>query len=169
MTGWNTLIFLLATGGALVIATALERTGAEVPPAPFISDEPASMPMAARMVEIRAGHHGHYVTTAAIEHTPVVVLVDTGASKVALSYEDADRVGLKPFALRFDQPVATANGVVHAAVITIRRVEIENVVVHDVDGMVLPQGAMNGTLLGMSFLNRLAGFRISDGTLYLEQ
>jgi aspartyl protease family protein len=43
------------------------------------------------------------------------------------------------------------------------------VVVHDVDAMVLPQGAMRGTLLGMSFLGRLSGFRMSDGTLYLEE
>jgi aspartyl protease family protein len=129
----------------------------------------ASLSMAARVVEIRAGDHGHYVTTATIDHMPVMVLVDTGASKVALSYEDAERIGLKPFALSFDQPVATANGIVEAAVVTLDRVEVENVVVHDVAGMVLPQGAMRGTLLGMSFLNRLSGFRISDGTLYLEQ
>jgi aspartyl protease family protein len=127
------------------------------------------MPTLARMIEIRAGAHGHYVTTASIEHTPVTVLVDTGASKVALSYEDAERVGLHPFALRFDQPVATANGIVEAAVVNLRRIEIDNVVVYDVAGMVLPQGAMRGTLLGMSFLNRLSGFRMSDGTLYLEQ
>ncbi len=127
------------------------------------------MPTLARMIEIRAGDHGHYVTTASIEHMPVSVLVDTGASKVALSYEDAERIGLKPFALRFDQPVATANGVVEAATVTLRRIEIDNVIVHDVDGMVLPQGAMRGTLLGMSFLSRLRGFRMSDGTLYLEQ
>ncbi|MEX2430884.1 MAG: TIGR02281 family clan AA aspartic protease, partial [Dehalococcoidia bacterium] len=100
---------------------------------------------------------------------PVNVLVDTGASMVALSYEDAERVGLKPFALHFDQPVATANGIVEAAVVNLRRVEIDNVVVHDVGGMVLPEGAMRGTLLGMSFLSRLSGFRMSDGTLYLEQ
>jgi aspartyl protease family protein len=166
MTGRDTLIFLLATAGVMALAAAFESPDAEAPPPTFISDE---LPLAARMVEIRAGNHGHYVTTATIEHMPVSVLVDTGASKVALSYEDADRVGLNPFVLRFDQPVATANGIVHAALITLQRVEIENLVVYDVEGLVLPQGAMRGTLLGMSFLNRLSGFRISEGTLYLEQ
>jgi len=166
MTGRDTLIFLLATAGVMALAAAFESPDAEAPPPTFISDE---LPLVARMVEIRAGNHGHYVTTATIEHMPVSVLVDTGASKVALSYEDADRVGLNPFVLRFDQPVATANGIVHAALITLQRVEIENLVVYDVEGLVLPQGAMRGTLLGMSFLNRLSGFRISEGTLYLEQ
>lgn len=153
----NALLILLA--GAAAIAVAIPR--------PFVSTGP--LPMALRMVEIRAGDHGHYVTTATIEHIPVTVLVDTGASKVALSYEDAERIGLNPFALDFDQPVATANGVVGAALVTLDRIEVENVVVRDVGGIVLPQGAMTGTLLGMSFLNRLSGFRISDGTLYLEE
>jgi aspartyl protease family protein len=162
----NTLFFLFF-GAAIGVAGANLTPFADTPQ-PFISDEIA-MPKLARMIEIRAGDHGHYVTTASIEHMPVDVLVDTGASKVALSYEDAERIGLKPFALRFDQPVATANGIVEAATVTLRRIEIENVVVHDVDGMVLPEGAMRGTLLGMSFLSRLRGFRMSDGTLYLEQ
>jgi aspartyl protease family protein len=167
MTRLNTLFFLLF-GAAIGVAGANFTPFADTPQ-PFISDEIAPLPKLARMIEIRAGDHGHYVTTASIEHMPVSVLVDTGASKVALSYEDAERIGLKPFALSFDQPVATANGVVEAATVTLQRVEIDNVIVHDVDGMVLPQGAMRGTLLGMSFLSRLSGFRMSDGTLYLEQ
>jgi hypothetical protein len=96
MTGWNTLIFLLATAGALGLA-ACWSPGQPASPQPFISDEPAPLPLAPVVVEIPAGHHGHYVTTATIDHMPVAVLVDTGASKVALSYDDADRIGLNPF------------------------------------------------------------------------
>ena len=167
MTRLNTLFFLLF-GGAIGVAGATLAPFADTPQS-FISDEIAPLPKLARVIEIRAGDNGHYVITASIENMPVSVLVDTGASKVALSYEDAERIGLKPFALDFDQPVATANGVVEAATVTLRRIEIDNVIVHDVEGMVLPQGAMRGTLLGMSFLNRLSGCRISDGTLYLEE
>ncbi len=162
MTGLNMLPNWFV---AVALTAAAAFAGAPWPQ--FLGGEP--LPRLYRIIEIRAGAHGHYVTTASIEHMPVTVLVDTGASKVALSYEDAERVGLNPFALDFDQPVATANGLVKAAMITLRRVEIENVVVHDVDGMVLPEGAMQGTLLGMSFLGRLSGFRMSDGTLYLEE
>lgn len=172
MIGRNALIFILGFVCALGLASFVQpaedlllETGALPPVAATASPRP--MDLAARVVEIRAGDHGHFVTTAAIEHTPVTVVVDTGASKVALSYEDAERVGLHPFALDFDQPVATANGVTKAAAVTLRRVEIENVVIYDVEGVVLPQGAFNGTLLGMSFLSRLSGFRVADGTLYL--
>lgn len=162
MTGSNMLPYWLA---AVALTASAALAGAPWPP--FIGSEP--LPALYRTIQIRAGDQGQYVTTAIIEHMPVAVLVDTGASKVALSYEDAERIGLKPFALDFDQPVATANGLVNAATVTLRRVEIENVVVHDVDAMVLPEGAMQGTLLGMSFLGRLSGFRMSGGTLYLEE
>ena len=154
----SNMLFALLAGAAAAIAAAAQ---------PFAGT--GSLPMALRMVEIQAGDQGHYVTTATIDHIPVIVLVDTGASKVALSYEDAERIGLNPFGLNFDQPVTTANGVVGAALVTLDRIEVENVVVRDVGAIVLPQGAMRGTLLGMSFLNRLSGFRISDGTLYLEE
>jgi aspartyl protease family protein len=125
--------------------------------------------MPARTMEIRAGPSGHYVTTVEIERTPIVVLIDTGATKVALSYEDADRAGLKPFSLDFSIPVATANGIAKAAPVTIRRIEVGNIVVRDVEAVVLPEGAFSGTLLGMSFLSRLSSFGIRDGVLVLEE
>jgi aspartyl protease family protein len=118
--------------------------------------------------ELKADAGGHFITRADIEGATLNVLVDTGASAVALSYEDADRAGLHPLSLRYDVPVATANGLAQAARVTLRRVEIDRVLVRDVDGLVLPQGAMNGTLLGMSFLSRLRSFKVEDGVLTLE-
>lgn len=121
------------------------------------------------VTELRADRSGHYVAKAEINGTTIDVMVDTGASAVALSYEDADDAGLRPHSLDYDVPVATANGIMLAARVTLRRVEVEGVVVRDVDGLVLPEGAMRGTLLGMSFLSRLSGFRVEEGMLTLEQ
>jgi aspartyl protease family protein len=123
----------------------------------------------AASAEIAADHMGHFVTTAEIEHTAIRVLVDTGASFVALSYEDAEVTGLAPRTLTYDVPVTTANGQVDAARIVLDRVEIGNVLVRDVEGIVLPKGAYDGTLLGMSFLNKLSRFKVEDGTLYLDK
>jgi aspartyl protease family protein len=131
--------------------------------------EPTVRAEAARTVEIRAGSHGHFVAKAEIENTPVSVLIDTGATKVALSYEDAERIGLHPFSLTYDTPVYTANGLAKAASVTLSRVELDNVVVRDVEAVVMPQGVLQDSLLGMSFLSRLSVFRISDDTLYLEE
>ena len=118
--------------------------------------------------EIRADALGHFLTTAYIEHEPIKVLVDTGASLVALSYEDAEEAGLRPWTLTFDLPINTANGQVEAARVMLDRVEIDNLLVRDVEAVVLPKGAFDGTLLGMSFLNKLSGFKVEDGRLQLS-
>jgi len=145
-----------------------EDAGVEQP-APTAPRSPSQLSHAGRSVSIKAGDHGHYVARVEIERTPITVLIDTGATKVVMSYEDAGRIGLKPFSLDFKAPVSTANGIVRAAPVTLDRVEIADIQVRDVEALVLPEGAMTGTLLGMSFLNRLASFRVSQGMLILQQ
>lgn len=120
------------------------------------------------MTELQAGNNGHYFTRADINNRGVEVLVDTGASTVALSYEDAEKVGLRPGTLNFDIQVSTANGIGKAARVVLREVEIDNVRVSDVEGMVLQKGALRGTLLGMSFLSRLRSFSVENGKLVLK-
>ena len=120
------------------------------------------------MTELKAGHGGHFITSADINGTSIRVLVDTGATAVALSYEDARSVGLRPGSLDYTVPVSTANGVTQAARVRLKKVVIDGVSVDDVDGLVLPEGALEGTLLGMSFLGRLSSFRVEDGVLYLK-
>jgi aspartyl protease family protein len=121
----------------------------------------------AASTEISADALGHFFATAYIEHRPIKVLVDTGASLVALSYEDAEEAGLRPWTLSFDMPISTANGHTQAARVMLDRVEIENLLVRDVEAVVLPKGAFDGTLLGMSFLNKLSRFKVEDGRLQL--
>jgi aspartyl protease family protein len=122
----------------------------------------------AGMTELKADDRGHFIAKAEIDGSDITVMVDTGASVVALSYEDADEIGLRPGSLTYDTPVMTANGQINAARVTLRRVEIDGVRVRDVAGMVLPAGSMEGSLLGMSFLSHLRSFRVEDGVLRLE-
>jgi aspartyl protease family protein len=129
----------------------------------------AASDASATSAEVVADARGHFITMAEIEHTPIMVLVDTGASVVALSYEDAEQAGLAPRTLTYDVPINTANGRVEAARVVLDRVEIGNVLVRDVEGVVLPRGAYEGTLLGMSFLNRLSRFKVENGTLFLDE
>ncbi len=119
--------------------------------------------------ELQANGSGHFVTTADINGTDVKVLVDTGATVVALSYEDASDVGLHPSNLTYDVPVNTANGATQAARVLLDKIEIDGVRVDGVDGLVMPEGALNGTLLGMSFLGRLSSFKVEDGVLSLKE
>ena len=122
----------------------------------------------AGLTEIKADDRGHFIAKAEIDGSDITVMVDTGASVVALSFEDADEIGLRPASLTYDTPVMTANGQTNAARVTLRRVEIDGVRVRDVAGMVLPAGSMDGSLLGMSFLSHLRSFRVEDGVLRLE-
>ncbi len=120
------------------------------------------------MTELKAGNQGHYIVKARINKSDIDVMVDTGASVVALSYEDAQKAGLRPNTLDFDVPVSTANGSVNAARAKLDRVEIDTVRVDNVDALVLPTGALNGTLLGMSFLSKLDSFKSEGGVLTLK-
>jgi aspartyl protease family protein len=120
------------------------------------------------MTELKAGEGGHFSAKAEINGHSLMVLVDTGASAVALSYQDAEVAGLRPHTLDYVVPVATANGETKAARAVLRKVEIDGVRVHDVEALVLPKGAFNGTLLGMSFLGRLRSFAFDGSVLTLK-
>ena len=128
----------------------------------------AATPASAAITELKASDGGHFVVSANINGTSVTVLVDTGATAVALSYKDASDVGLRPGSLDFDVPVSTANGIAKAARVKIDRISIDGIEVEDVEGLVLPEGALRGTLLGMSFLSRLDSFKVEDGVLFLR-
>lgn len=151
-----------------VLLALLLTAGAGLPGFKPLSETEAPTLKLFSMTELKAGAGGHFVTKAEINNRSVAVLVDTGASAVALSYEDAENVGLRPSSLDFNIPVSTANGVGKAAQVKLREVEIDSVRVNNVDGLVLQKGVMNGTLLGMSFLSRLRSFSVEDGRLILK-
>lgn len=131
--------------------------------------QPASEPIPLfAVMELDAGSGGHFITNASINNRSIEVMVDTGASAVALSHEDASRIGLKPRNLNYDVRVSTANGEGKAARVMLREVEIGSVRVQNVEGLVLQEGALRGTLLGMSFLGRLRSFKVEDGKLILK-
>jgi aspartyl protease family protein len=158
---------ILRSGSVPSVVLALLLTiGAGLPG--FEAQQPQGPITIMSMTELKAGDRGHYRVTASINHSSIEVMVDTGASVVALSYEDAQKAGLRPNTLDYSIPVSTANGVVKAASVKLDRVEIDTVRVENVDAMVLPQGALTGTLLGMSFLSKLDSFKSEDGVLTLK-
>ncbi|MFO1088244.1 MAG: TIGR02281 family clan AA aspartic protease [Hyphomicrobiales bacterium] len=129
---------------------------------------PGVQPARAVIYEVKAGDNGHFWVTASIEDTDVKAVIDTGASQVVLSYEDADRINLHLRDSDFSVPVSTANGMAKAAAVSLRRVDIGNIRVRDVEALVAPKGALTVTLIGMSFLSKLKGYKVSDGTLVLD-
>ncbi|HML29244.1 MAG TPA: TIGR02281 family clan AA aspartic protease [Hyphomicrobium sp.] len=120
-------------------------------------------------VTLPAGEYGHFLTEAEINGRDIDVMVDTGASLVALSYEDARRAGIFVNPSDFTHAAQTANGIARVAPVTISRIEIGNIVVRDVKGVVSERGASKRSLLGMSFLGRLSRVEMRGSTLVLEE
>jgi aspartyl protease family protein len=97
---------------------------------------------------------GHFLTQGAINGRAVSFLVDTGASVVALSASDAQRIGLD---YTQSQPVRmnTANGLTQGYRVRLNSVRVGDVEVYEVDAVVTPQ-PMPHVLLGNSFINRFS-------------
>ncbi|CAN5214319.1 TIGR02281 family clan AA aspartic protease [soil metagenome] len=110
---------------------------------------------------------GHYWAEARIDGRAVRVLVDTGASVVALTRDDALRLGLKLTPADFDKTVQTAAGPARAAAVTLHSVAIAGAEVNEVQALVVEQG-LGQSLLGMSYLGRLSAFEATPTALTLR-
>ncbi len=119
-------------------------------------------------VRFPAGADGHFRVEALVDGTPIRFLVDTGASGIVLSPADARRLGFDPGKLRFTGFAETANGTVRTAAVRLGTIEIGPIRLHDLPASV-NQAAMRGSLLGMSFLERLRSFEMRDGALILRR
>jgi aspartyl protease family protein len=102
-------------------------------------------------VLLQQNRAGHYVATGAIDDVPVVFLVDTGATDVAVSREVAERIGLEK---GFRVMVNTANGTAYGWNTMLDRVTLGNIEMSGVPATIMP-GLGQEALLGMSFLKRL--------------
>ena len=80
---------------------------------------------------LKADRRGHFVTIAQIDGEDVSVMVDTGATAVALPYEDAERLGYKVKTSDFTVGVNTANGKAKIAPIRLKEIRVGDVVIRD--------------------------------------
>jgi aspartyl protease family protein len=115
----------------------------------------------------RRGFDGHFQVAASVNGTTMPLLFDTGASAVVLSYSDARRAGIDVGALKFNVAVTTANGTGRAAVVTLDRIEVGGIARSRVPAFVAERGALEGSLLGMTFLETLSRYSVSGNLLEL--
>jgi aspartyl protease family protein len=94
-------------------------------------------------------------------------IVDTGATGVVLSPDDARRIGVDMAGLRYTEVAETANGIGYGAPLTADRLEVGPIAMSDFK-MSVNQAPMSASLLGMSFLRRLESFRVEDHKLVLR-
>lgn len=118
------------------------------------------------VISVRLGGDGHYHLEAQVNGRPVRFLVDTGASDIVLSPADARRVGIDPAALDYDKVYSTANGTVRGASVRLAQMDVAGLRFENVRASV-NEARMGVSLLGMSFLDRFAGYEVRDGVLRL--
>jgi aspartyl protease family protein len=122
-----------------------------------------------RAASIAADAGGQYRARALIEGQDVDVMIDTGATVVALTSETAARLGVALDPSRPRWKMNTANGVALASPVTLRSVSLGAIYMDDVQAVVMPPGAATINLLGASFLKRLVSVEQRGGMLVLRQ
>ncbi len=167
MIGWALRWMLLCCGIVLLGVGWLDRNAVLLPDRAGQSEPqtPVTAPVSNALV-YAANERGHVILEAAVNGAPIRLLVDTGASLVALTPEDARAAGIAPGALVFNAFVNTANGEARMAPVTLREVRIGQLSIYDVPAAVLKN--LKFSLLGMSFLSRLQSYEMRDGKLTIN-
>jgi aspartyl protease family protein len=186
MFGAHLKLSVAATLVALVMAHFLPQHSSRAPQArpgehaalsaarPLAAVKAASAPLAPARVSSRGEYRiaadaiGQYSTDVEINGSRIHMLVDTGASSVALSYEDAAAIGIYPAPADYKYAVSTANGTGRVARVVLRDVRVGSLVVYDVEALIGERGALGSSLLGMTFLSKLR-MEVASGALVLRQ
>jgi len=159
---WVALAVALMVGYAYryELRNVADRVMAELLPGHVISH--------GRTVEVARTANGDFDVTAQINGARIAMVLDTGASSVVLTREDAKAAGLPLEVLAYTTTIETANGRTRAAPVTLDRVAIGGLVEHAIPALVAQPGQLKTSLLGMSFLNRLQSWEVRGDRLLLH-
>ena len=108
------------------------------------------------VVRVPADQRGQYHVQGAINGAPVEMLVDTGASVLAISAVQAASLGIVVPHNAREGLVATAQGRARAREVILSRVEVGGIVVQNVRAAIVDGAFPEAVLLGMSFLQAVS-------------
>lgn len=111
---------------------------------------------------------GQFVVNGSVLGRRLPFVLDTGASAVVLRSEDAAKAHMPLGRLVYDVEVATANGRTLAAETVLPHLSIGSITQRDVKALIARPGALHENLLGMSFLNNLSSFTVSNDKLVMR-
>ncbi len=112
-------------------------------------------PPATEEVQIWRNPQGMYATTGSINGLPVSLLVDTGATQVAMNAAQARRLGIDYRVIGVPAAITTASRLEPAWAVTLDSVKVGDIELSNVEGVVLEGAQPETVLLGMSYLGRL--------------
>ncbi len=159
--------------GMVLAQTMASRSAVHPPVGPPVGrngpvEAPSPVHSTGYAVILDPDRNGHYRADVEVAGRRVRMLVDTGATMVALTREDADALGVRPLPADFRLSLNTANGAVQAAMVSLAHINVGGISALDVPAVVMPPGVMQESLLGMSFLRKLGGFEVAGGKLILR-
>jgi aspartyl protease family protein len=141
-------------------ATAAAAKVTAPPPAPSV---PAPSPRETRLARLE---NGHFYADPSINGQPVHVVVDTGASFVALTERDAQRIGIAFSPSQYEVVGTGASGPVRGKLIALDRIDLDGKEVRNVRGAVLE--GLDISLLGQSYLSRIGSVQMSGDEMVLR-
>ncbi|MGE0087444.1 MAG: TIGR02281 family clan AA aspartic protease [Desulfococcaceae bacterium] len=150
-------VFALGHSYRFELARVRDRVLGNIIPGRTVYSEPGKM-------VFQISPDGHFYIRAEVDGVPVRFLADTGATDIVLSPKTARRIGFDPEKLRFDRIYQTANGQGRGASVILKRMKIGDLNMENIDASV-NESAINESLLGMSFFNRLKAYTVKDGLL----
>jgi len=118
-------------------------------------------------VRIRRASDSHFYADTEVEGRQVRMLVDSGASLVALTRSDAEAIGLNVDSLPIGGTAQTAGGPVPMRIVVLDKVDVDGIVVRDVQAAVI-DADMGVSLLGQSYLAKLAAVNVEGDTMTLR-
>ncbi|MGC1261728.1 MAG: TIGR02281 family clan AA aspartic protease [Jannaschia helgolandensis] len=121
---------------------------------------------AGTIVDVPLGRDGHYYMTLGVNGQPIDFVVDTGASDIVLSRDDAVAVGINLDGLQYFGQAITANGTIRTAQVFLDEVKLGDTVNTDVRAIV-GEGDLGVSLLGMSYLQTFGKIEIEGNRLRL--
>jgi aspartyl protease family protein len=121
-----------------------------------------------REVLITRSMGGHFASDVSVNGQSLHMLVDTGASSIVLSHQDAERAGIDVASLNYSVTVRTANGTTTAAAVRLAEVSLGSITRQNISALVSQDGALDSSLLGMSFLSTLSSMQMQTDQLRLR-
>lgn len=114
------------------------------------------------------GFGNTFYISSQINGAKISMIFDTGASAVVLTHSDAIAAGINMNKLRYTISVQTANGTGKAAGVTLDEINVGGIIRNDIRAFIARPGALETSLLGMSFLQTLEAYSVSKDRLELQ-
>jgi clan AA aspartic protease (TIGR02281 family) len=115
-------------------------------------------------IRIKVDSRGHYVIEGTADGVPLQFLIDSGATNIVLTKEDARKLNVG--SLHFDVTTTTANGPVKNAPVTLGTLTVGSHTAHGVPALV-NGGDLEESLLGMTWLQQFRSIEIKNGVMTL--